>query len=136
MNWLEFAISILEPLLDALVPLAALVIGDLIRRHLRDNGKSAAAAAFLTRLNTSVWDAVLETQQTAVAQLKADAEDGKLTAAEAKRAGNQALDTLKSFLGERGIAEAREILGRDDAGLDVQLRRMIEAKVASLKLGR
>lgn len=132
-NWLQFGIETMAPLIELLAVLVVAVVGELIRKQIKKRTDNEAAALFLGRLNDAALDAVLTTEQTFVRRLKANAADGKLSRADARDAGKMALTVLRGYLGPKGIATARDVLGHDEQALDMQLRRLIEAKIAERK---
>lgn len=83
------------------------------------------------RAQDAVGRAVLEVKQTFVDELRDRNGDGKITAEEAKEAGEKALSKAKSYLGTKGFAELGKVLGASDP--EDFLRTETEAAVAGLK---
>jgi hypothetical protein len=101
---------------------------------LRARVKNERARGALERAVHVVDVAVRSTQQVLVDRLKAAATDGTLTEEDAKRALRAALESAKSHLGEKGIAELREVIGTtNDTNVVAYLESLIEARVAEIK---
>jgi putative flippase GtrA len=93
--------------------------------------KNERVAGVLARLGDFAFRVVGELNQTVVEQLK---KDGKWNAEAAAQVKADALAKLKSYLGAKGIAEAMEVLGLDNAGLEALLATYIESWVGQLKM--
>ena len=83
----------------------------------------------LIRLSYALETAINEVAQVYTDELKHASEDGVLTDAEKARALELALDSVKSYLGPRGIKELLEILGIEIDALDQWLSRRIEGQI-------
>jgi len=89
------------------------------------------AAGVMVRAGEAVQRAVLEVQQTFVAEAKDRNGDGKLSAAERKQAAAMAAAKAKSYLGSKGLKELGKIFGLD---LDSFFSSKVEAQVAANKM--
>lgn len=94
--------------------------------------KNAKVAGILERLSTLAFTVVQEVQQTVVAKLGDKADAASLLAAR-----DQALATLKSHLGEKGLQELESALGLQDQDAVIKLLiSFIESSVHTLKMQR
>lgn len=128
---------VLNLVLDIVTPLLAVLLlwgsGELIRL-VRQNVKNERLRSALERATHLVEVSVAEVEQRFVGSLKEQAADGKLTDYEASIALKNALDTVKSHLGPRGIAELREVIGDGtEESLVAYLVSLIEAQIAKSK---
>lgn len=124
--WIQFAIDTLQPVILALLSLLSAYAVAYIRRKatnekVRAVGERAAGA---------VCDAVRAIEQTFVSKLR---EHGAISADNAQEAASLALDTAREFLGPKGVAELRAVLGSGDDAIDSYLLSLIEAKIAAVK---
>lgn len=87
----------------------------------------------LVRLDDAVLVAVREVQQVTVDALKAASADGRLTPDERTKVKQAAIDSIKSHLGTKGIAEVARVLGLEDGAVDKLLSTRVEAAVHDLK---
>jgi hypothetical protein len=107
-----------------------------ITQRVKDERVSGA----LVQASETVWDVVLELEQTLVKELKAatdpDSDGGvKVTATEAAHIKSEALLKAKALLGPAGLKRLAEAMGTTDtAALDAMLSTKIEAAVMQLKL--
>jgi hypothetical protein len=98
---------------------------------------NARTQELFLRLNDAVAIAVRDVQHAMVDQLKANAADGKLSAAAAENAKKAAIGVVKDHLGVVGLCDLARAL--DVAGpwvLDSVLASRIEAEVLKLKESR
>lgn len=92
--------------------------------------KNAKVAGVLERLTALAFTVVQEVQQTVVSKLGDTADAAALLAAR-----DQALATLKSHLGDKGLQEIEDVLGLKDQDAVIKLLiSFIESSVHSLKL--
>lgn len=90
--------------------------------------KNESVAGVLERLTHLAFSVVTEIQQTIVSGL-----GDKATAEELKKARDQAIATLRSHLGEKGLKEIMTVLGlADSSALDKLLITFIESAVHNL----
>ena len=113
------AIEVLAPLLMALLGWFSFVTTRWINARIRNEYLKGA----LLRLDDAVYIAVRAVQQTVVDDLRAKADDGKITPREATEAKNRAVQSVKDYLGAKGLAELQRVLDLD------AITRMIEGKV-------
>ncbi len=90
----------------------------------------------MVRLDDAVFAAVREVQQVTVDSLKAASADGQLTPDERAKVKQAAIDTIKSHLGAKGIAEVANILGLENGAIEKLLSTRVEAAVHDLKSAR
>ncbi len=90
----------------------------------------------LVRLDDAVFAAVREVQQVTVDDLKAASANGQLTPDERAKVKQAAIDTIKSHLGAKGIAEVANVLGLEDGAVDRLLTTRVEAAVHDIKAAR
>lgn len=128
--WLTLLVDTLQPLLLLLVSLAVAYLTAWLRTKVQSEKVQHAIA----RTGTSAEVAVGYVAQTFVDALKKASEDGTLSADDARAARDKALMVARAYLGQKGVDEARKVLGdgTDDA-LDTWLRGLIEARIAELK---
>jgi hypothetical protein len=90
--------------------------------------KNERISGILSRLSSLTFQVVQEVQQTVVSKL-----GDKATAAELAAARDQALATLKSHLGDKGLQEIETVLGLQDQDAVIKmLITFIESAVHSL----
>jgi hypothetical protein len=127
----------LQQITDALIPLVVTLVGlafSWLSAKLAAKVKSEQARTVLLRLTEQARDVVVELEQTMAGHQRAAAADGKLDREEVQLLKDSALANLKTYLGERGIADALKVLGyRDQAELENVLRAKIEAEVAKVR---
>lgn len=120
-----FIKGVFAPALLALLTWAAAHFGAWIRAKVRNE----TASGVLDRLAQLAFNVVQEIQQTIVSTLPDNANAAALLAAR-----NQALSTLKSHLGEKGLRELMTVLGlKDDDAVVKLLLSYIESSVFTLK---
>lgn len=100
------------------------------RSYIMTKIKNDRVQGILARLGDLAFRVVGEVNQTMVDDLKAS---GTWNAETAKSAKDAALTKLKSYLGAKGVAEAMDVLGLDNAGLEALLSTFIESWVGQLK---
>lgn len=135
MDWNEIGWKVfqaLSPLLLAALTWAAAQAAQLITAKVRGE----YLRGVLLRLDDAVLAAVREVHQVTVEELKAASADGRLTPEERVRAKARAIETVRTHLGAKGVAELAKILGLDDGGLEKVLSTRIEAAVHDLKRSR
>lgn len=118
--------GVLAPAFAVFVTWAAAHLGAWIRSKVRND----AVAGVLDRLAQLAFNVVQEVQQTVVSSLPDKADKTALLAAR-----DQALATLKSHLGEKGLRELMVVLGlKDDDAVVRLLLSYIESSVLTLKV--
>lgn len=127
-DWLQLGISILAPIVAALILLAS----TRVERAILDTVKEGKERNAILRLNDAVFDSVALVEQTLVQGLKT-APGEKLTAAKAAQARDAAVAEARKLLGPEGVAKLREVLGTGEDALDHVLVAKIERAVAALK---
>jgi len=123
------ALEVLSPvLLTALAWLAAkgaqLISAKVQNEYLR---------GVLVRLDDAVFVAIREVEQVTVEAIKSASADGTLTSEEREKVKQAALDSVKSHLGMKGLAELARVLGLSDGTVDKLLSTRIEAAVYDLR---
>lgn len=132
MDWNEIGWKVfqaLSPLLLAALTWAAAKAAQLINAKVRGE----YLRGVLLRLDDAVLAAVREVHQVTVEELKAASADGRLTPEERAKVKAKAIETVRTHLGTKGIAELAKVLGLDDGGLEKVLSTRIEAAVHDLK---
>jgi len=124
---LEQAINILQPLILLLGSWAVAEAARWIRSRVRNEYAQGA----LLRLNDAVATAARELAQTTVADLKAAAQDGKLTEEEVEELRAKAAANTRAYLGKKGVAELERVVGAKEIEAFIQAK--IEAAVHDLK---
>lgn len=99
-------------------------------RWIMEHTKNIKVQGVLMRLDDAVWGAVREVAQTSADVLKDKAADGKLTAEDKLAVKKAAVDSVRNYLGPKGLIEVKKVLGVDDvAGV---LNSKVEAAVHTL----
>jgi len=119
-----------------LVPFAAMGVhwlgsraGELIQARV-DN---EALRSVLLRLNDAVVTAVKDLEQTVVDEVKAAAEDGRISREERRRIKEKAVRHVKSYLGPKGLKELGSVLGLWDLAIEDFIGSKVEAAVLDLR---
>lgn len=119
-----------------LVPFAAMGVhwlgsraGELIQAKV-DN---EALRGVLLRLNDAVVTAVHDLEQTVVNEVKAAAEDGRISREERRRIKEKAVRHVKSYLGPKGLKELGSVLGLWDLAVEDFIGSKVEAAVLDLR---
>lgn len=131
---MEHLVGLMRDALPILQPILVLVLtwlSALAANWIRVNIKHQYLRSVLLRLDDTALAVVKELQQTVVDDLKAAAEDGKLEKDEIEDLRKRAVERVTAHLGERGVEEARRVLGVDSvAGL---IESKLEAAVRDLR---
>jgi hypothetical protein len=141
----EFVGQVISELLPVVQLVFIALIGWLMKaigQFIAAKVKNEKVEGAMTRINATVWDVVMELEQTLVADIRWATDpngDGgsAITADEAARIKSEALIRSKALLGKEGIAHLKDAFGldkQDDAALDAHLSTKIESSVAQLKL--
>lgn len=118
--------GVIAPAFLAFLTWAAAKLGAWIRTKVRNE----TAAGILDRLSQLAIIVVQEVEQTVVSALPDRADKAALLVAR-----DQAITTLKSHLGEKGLRELMTVLGlKNDAAVDKILLSHIESSVLSLRM--
>ena len=116
--------GVVLPLVGIFVTWASLKLPALINAHV----KNTSAEGVLDRLATLAFSVVTEIEQTVIAKLGDKADKASLLAAR-----DQAIATLKSHLGEKGLKEIEDVLGlKDQSAVDKMIITFIESAVHNL----
>lgn len=118
------------PGLEALLAAVGTLLLTYATQWIRAHAKNATVAGILDRLTETVAVVVREAEQTLVAELKKGG-DAPLSSDDAKRVLDTVLDSLKTHLGPKGIAEIEKII--DPSKLNQILISYIEAEVNDLR---
>lgn len=129
-GWKTF--QALSPLLLALLGWTAARLGQFIAARVNNE----YLRGVLLRLDDAVFAAVRELQQTVVDDLKSASADGRLSQADKARLKQDALLTIRSHLGDRGLAELARVLGLDTGEINKLISTKVEAAVHDLKVAR
>ena len=121
------AMSALAPLLLAALSYATVRA----TQWLQAKTESAYLDGVIGRLNDAVLESIADLEATTVKQIKAAAEDGKITADEAETIKADAVAKVHSYLGAKGLDRAKKILGAD--ALEAMVETKIEAFLEELK---
>jgi len=93
--------------------------------------------AFLGRVDETMMAIVTDLYNTEVEALKAAAADGKLTAEEKAMLKTKAVDSLKSWLGPKGVGELGKIFnGSADAALAAHVEKAVTIAKNAGKLAK
>ena len=121
-------LPILQLLVVALVGWAAKEVAGFIAQRIKNEALKAA----LDRLNVTVFDVVLDVEQTVVSKLKDASAGGKpITDAVWADVKDTAIAKVKALLGPAGIAKLLSVLGITD--VDNLIATKVESHVAQLK---
>jgi hypothetical protein len=140
-----FVGQLINEALPALQLLVIALVGYLARQaatFLQQRVKSSKLADALLRANDTVWNVVLEMEQTLRREFELatgpDSEGGyTITPAEAAHLKSEALVKAKALLGAEGIKLIKEAFQLDgDGAIDAFLSTKIEASVAQFKLNK
>lgn len=123
----EIAKQVAPVLLDSLVTLIAVALAMGIR-WVNAHTKNAIVQGITKRLADTTETVVRETEQTMVKQIK---EGGLLSPGQAKVVKEATLNSLKTYLGPKGIAELKKVFPKDE--LEAVLNARIEAAVHDLR---
>jgi len=117
--------GVIAPAFAAFATWATVQLGTWIKSKVHND----AVAGALDRLNQLAFHVVQEVQQTVVSALPNKADKAALVAAR-----DQAITTLRSHLGSKGVAELMTVLGlKDDNALTKLLVSHVESAVMSMK---
>jgi hypothetical protein len=135
MDYGELGLKVLQVLSPIL--LAALTwVAAKVAQYIQAKVKNEYLRGVLVRLDDAVLAAVREVQQVTVEAIKSASADGKLTGEERARVKQAAIDSVKSHLGMKGIAELAKILGLESGSIEKLLSTRVEAAVHDLKVNR
>jgi hypothetical protein len=115
------ALQALGPVIAALLGLVALKLHALIDTRV----KNEKVQGILDRLDDAALTVVQEVEQTVVSKL----DPNKPLPDNGKAAKDAAIASLKTHLGQKGVDEAKKILGVGDSALEQILVSYIESKV-------
>lgn len=121
------AAEILLPVFFGLLSLAAFRAS----RWLAARLKHEALRHAVERLEDAVLDAVKAQEQVVMSGLRRAAADGRIDPAELGAVKAEAIATIRSYLGTRGLDELRAIVG--DEALEAMIRTKLEAAVLDAK---
>lgn len=122
-------VEILSPVLLAALTWVAAKVAQLITAKV----KHEWVRGVLLRLDDAILNSVREVQQAVVDEIKAGRADGKLTTEERARVKARAIESIRSHLGLKGLAELARVLGLEDGRLDKLLSTRVEAAVHDLR---
>lgn len=116
--------GVVLPLVGLFVTWASMKLPALVHAKV----KNQSIAGVLERLSTLAFNVVTEVEQTVVSKLGDKADAAALTAAR-----DQAVATLKSHLGDKGLKEIETVLGLDgQSAVDKLIITFIESAVHNL----
>jgi hypothetical protein len=120
--------GVLLPVVGLFVTWASMMLPAWIKAKV----KNESVAGVLERLSMLAFTVVTEVQQTVVSGL-----GEKATAEELKAARDRAIETLKTYLGPKGIKELMDVLGiKTSEALDKLIITYIESAVHNLKTSK
>ena len=135
MDYGELGLKVFEALSPLL--LAALTwVAAKAAQYIAARVKNEYVRGALVRLDDAVLAVVREVQQVTVEAIKSGSADGKLTPDERARVKQAAIDSVKSHLGMKGIAELAKILGLEGGAIEKLLSTRVEAAVHDLRIAR
>lgn len=123
----------LIPLLSPLIMLGLGYVSKLLADLIKAKTKNEYLSGVLVRLNTAVMDAVKAIEQSVVEEIKRASADGMITDAERLSIKQTALNSVKAYLGVKGLNEVGRVLGLTDAAVEGLISDKIEAAVHDLK---
>lgn len=141
----EFASQVIRELLPVAQLLVITVVGWVGRaltQFIMQRVKNERVAEALGRMNDTVWDVVLELEQTLVRDLKAamapDSPGGaRVTAEEAAHIKSEAILRTKALLGPEGVKRLMKALDlTSELALDAHISTKVEAAVMEFKLAK
>jgi hypothetical protein len=115
------ALQMLSPVLVALMALATKKLHTWIDSKI----KNEQVRGILDRLDDTAMTVVQEVEQTVVSKL----DPSQPLGTNAVNAKNAAIASLKTHLGQKGLDEAKQVLGIGDSDLEKVIVSFIEAKV-------
>lgn len=122
-------VEILSPVLLAALTWVAARVAQLISAKV----KHEWLRGVLLRLDDAVLNATREVQQAVVNEIKAGRADGRLTAEERAQVKARAVESIRSHLGVKGLAELGRVLGLDNGCVEKLLSTRVEAAVHDLR---
>lgn len=125
----EFTVQLLTPIAAAL---GAWLVAEVIRL-IRSRVANQHLQGALYRATVAVAAAVGKTSQTFVDDLRDPDKPGAWTPDRGREALARAVADSREYLGPRGLAELRAILGSDDEAVDRWIVGLIEARVQEAK---
>jgi hypothetical protein len=128
---LELLVTLVLPSLLSVIALALSVLGGLLIKWLATKIKNQQIVAFLGKANTLAHDAVMYVDGVIKPDVVKASADGVITPAEAKQLRDEALAALMKFLGDKGVTEAKALLGVTGEQLATWLQGLIEKAVAT-----
>lgn len=124
--------SVIVDLGGKVLPWALTALAGVLIKYAYSKVKSDYWRGVLTTATNEIFDAVRETHQTYVDEIKKGREDGKLTDEEKATAKDKALATAKSNIGSKGFARLARIFGGEKAAI-AWMGTKVEASVAATK---
>lgn len=134
MNWGELGVQILAALSPVILAIASW-LALAVKNYFESKTKNEVLKGMGIRLFDAFGVAIQSVGQTYVADLKAAAADGKLTAEEKAEAKRKAIEASKSYLGPKGLGELAKVLGVrvTDPSLESVLGLGLEATLGGVK---
>ena len=126
---LELILSVLQPIAAVLGTLAAAYLTVLVRTYVADLRFRAATVRAIHAVETAVGHIT----QSVVDDAKRNSADGRLDASDAAAALYAGKDMAMSYLGPKGVAEIKAVLGAGEDGLQDYIVGLIEARIQELK---
>lgn len=118
--------ELLPQIVDLLVPVVMALLAWLstaATKWINAKVQNEYVSGALSRLNDAVFTAVKATEQTVAAELREAAADGQITKEEAESIKSHAVDSVKAYLGNKGMGELKRVLDADS------INKMIEDKI-------
>ena len=122
-------VEILSPVLVAALTWVAARVAQLISAKV----KHEWVRGVLLRLDDAILHSVREVQQAVVNEIKAGRADGKMTVEERARVKARAIESIRSHLGVKGLAELARVLGLENGSVEKLLSTRVEAAVHDLR---
>jgi len=133
----EILTALLLSALTALVPVVGIVfkaLGQKAATWIQAKVDNATLEGILVRLNSAAFSAVTEVYQSTAEALKAGAADGKLSDEDKARVKQTAIDSVKSYLGPKGIEVLMAVMGlKSESELDKAIGGKVEGAIYQLK---
>lgn len=121
------ALKALSPVILGLIG----IIGMRLNQWIAAKVKNEKMQGMLSRLNDVAIDAVKEVEQTFVSALENPTKEDFV------KARDQALATIKTHMGQRGLSEMKKVLGIENEGdLEKILLNLLESRVHDLKMSK
>lgn len=132
MNFFDLFMQAL-PLITPFILAGLGYLSKLLADFIKAKTKNEYLSNVFVRLNVAVLDVVKSIEQNVIKEIKQANQDGKISAEEKQAIRSIAINSVKSYLGVKGLTQLGKILGLDDNALDSMIETKIESAVLDLK---